>query len=387
MHTNSASAASGQRLWLALAWCLAAVVAPATAMDAIDDDMAPIVVEPAKSATLQQLMTKLHSERLVYVGETHTAFADHRIQLQVLRSMAARPEGLALGVEWFQARFQPFLDDYIAGRSDEAEMLRKTEYYDRWRFDYRLYRPIMRFAREKRIPVIALNASKELTSAISRDGINGLPVAMREELPDSYDVNDHDYEKHLRETFAMHKVEESAFQRFVEVQLTWDESMAQRVAKYLDEHPGGRMLVLAGKGHIGGRHGIPNRVARRTGTDGKTIVRYTPNAAAFDQADFLLLADDEPLPPAGMLRVMLDERDEGVFIAGFGDASPAEGAGVKKGDRLLAINDIPIRHFVDVKLAMLDQPPGREVTVKLLRDPLIGGERTVELTVALAGAD
>ena len=68
-------------------------------------------------------MTKLRSERLVYVGETHTAVADHRIQLDVLRAMASRPEGLALGVEWFQARFQPVLDDYIAGRIDEAEML------------------------------------------------------------------------------------------------------------------------------------------------------------------------------------------------------------------------------------------------------------------------
>ncbi|MGB5670038.1 MAG: iron-regulated protein, partial [Sedimenticolaceae bacterium] len=50
--------------------------------------MTPIVVDPEKSATLPELMTQLASERLLYVGETHTAYADHLLQLEVLRGMA-----------------------------------------------------------------------------------------------------------------------------------------------------------------------------------------------------------------------------------------------------------------------------------------------------------
>ncbi|MCB1801076.1 MAG: ChaN family lipoprotein [Gammaproteobacteria bacterium] len=360
------------------------LASPASA-DAEATAIQPIVVQPAKSATLQELMTKLRSERLVYVGETHTDMADHNVQLAVLRGMASRSEGLAIGVEWIQARFQHVLDDYIAGRIDEAGMLRGTEYYQRWRFDYRLYRPIMRYAREKGIPVIALNASRELTSAISQHGINSLPPDVRKELPDSYDVTDKVYETRLRETFALHGGDDdSAFQRFVEVQLTWDESMAQRVAEYLRDHPDGSMLVLAGKGHIGGRNGIPNRVTRRTGLRGATIVRYNPAAGGLDEADHLVLAPNESLPPSGMLRVMLDERDEGVFIDGFSRSSPAESAGMKKGDRLLSINGHAIRHFVDVKVAMIDQRPGNEVAVRVLRDPLLGGERTLEMKIPLA---
>ena len=34
---------------------------------------------------------------------------------------------------------------------NEADMLKQTEYYDRWRFDYRLYRPIVQFAKDKGI--------------------------------------------------------------------------------------------------------------------------------------------------------------------------------------------------------------------------------------------
>jgi len=348
--------------------------------------MTPIVVEPAKSATLPELMTKLRSERLVYVGETHTAYADHLLQLEVLRGMAARPEGLAIGVEWFQKRFQHVLDDYLADRIDEAEMLRRTEYYDRWRFDYRLYRPIIRFAKDKGIPIIALNASRELTSEIRRVGINDLPAALRAELPDSYDVSDKAYEGLLREMFDMHESsEDGVFQRFLEVQLTWDESMAQVVADYLEANSAGRMLVLAGRGHVAGRSGIPNRVTRRTGIRGAVIVTFSPSGRLFNTADYLILANDQSLPPAGLMRVLLDERDGGVFIKGFGEDSPAEAAGVQAGDRILTINGESVEHFADVKIAMIDQQPGSEIELGLQRKGLFGGEQAVTLRLKLAG--
>ncbi len=347
--------------------------------------MTPIVVQTENSATLPELMTKLRSERLVYVGETHTAFADHLLQLEVLRGMASRPEGLALGVEWFQARFQPVLDKYLAGEIDEAEMLRQTEYYQRWRFDYRLYRPIIRFAREKGIPIIALNASQELTGEIRRVGINGLSEEMRAELPDSYDVNDKGYEDQLREMFKAHQSDDGMFERFVEIQLTWDETMAQHVADYLKSNPGGRMLVLAGKGHIGGRSGIPNRVTRRTGMAGKSIASFNPASRMFNTADYLVLANEQSLPPAGLMRVMLDTREEGVFVDGFTGGSPAKAAGVEKGDMITAINGEPIRHFVDVKIAMIDQQPGSDVEVTLKRDRFLGGEKTETVRFQLAG--
>ena len=362
--------------------------------NALADDgmpvMTPIVVQMDKSATVPELMSKLRSERLLYVGETHTAFADHLLQLEVLRGMADRPEDLAIGVEWFQARFQPVLDSYLAGEIDEAEMLRQSEYYQRWRFDYRLYRPIIRFAKEKGIRIIALNASQELTGGIRRAGINGLPKDLRDELPDSYDVNDKDYEAQLREMFKAHQSrmqqsDEAAFERFVEVQLTWDETMAQHVAEYLDSNPDGRILVRAGKGHVGGRSGIPNRVARRTGIKGKTIASFTPASRMFNTADYLVLANEQALPPAGLMRVMLDTREGGVFVDGFTHGSPAKAAGLEKGDRITAINGDPIRHFADVKIAMIDKEPGSDIEVTLKRDRLLGSDKVETVSFQLVG--
>ncbi len=364
---------------------MSAILISAVAASETTTGQTPIVVETAKSATLPEVMSRLKGERVVYVGETHTAYADHLLQLDVLKAMAADSAPLAVGVEWFQARFQPVLDDYSAGRIDEAELLRRTEYYDRWRFDYRLYRPILQFAKDNGIPLVALNASRELTNEIRRVGIDGLSQEFKQDLPDGYDFADKAYADRLREMFKQHPAGDAQFDRFLEVQLTWDEMMAQRAADYLKANPDARMLVLAGKGHIGGRSGIPNRVARRTGIDGTVIGSFNPATAMFGEADFLVLINDQPLPPPGLMQIMLDERDEGVFVKDFSDGSPAEKAGVEKKDRIVKINDIPIDHYADVKIAMIDELPGNEVSVTVERDSLFRGKKTLSLSFKLGG--
>lgn len=382
--SNSSRCRAGRRALCAAALALGLAgempgIGEVQAMDAI-------VVEPADSATLPELVTKLATERVVYVGETHTAMADHQVQLEILRAMAEQPGELALGVEWFQHPFQPVLDDYLAGRIDESEFLRRSEYYERWRFDYRLYRPIMRFARDRGIPVFALNAPRELTRAISQAGIEGLDDQQRAGLPDSYDFDDAAYAEKLREVFRQHAAGSGDFQRFLEVQLTWDERMAQGVAEYLNGAPGRRMLVLAGRGHIAGRSGIPNRVTRRTGLRGATVVTFDPAGSLFNEADYMVLARELRLPPPGLMQVVLDERDGGVFVGGFGEGSPAESAGMQKDDRIAAIDGTPIEHFTDVKLVLLDRRPGEEVAVEVRRSGLFGGERELTLRFPLAGS-
>ena len=63
----------------------------------------------------------------------------------------------------------------------------------------------------------------------------------------------------------------------------------------------------------------------------------------------------------------------------------AKAAGVEEGDRLTAINGTPIRHFADVKIAMIDQQPGNDVEVTLKRDRLLGGEKTETVSFQLVG--
>lgn len=326
-------------------------------------------------------MPRIHAEQLIYVAETHTRNADHLLQLSVLRSLPA--ERLALGVEWLQARFQPVLDAFNAGRIDEAEMLRRTDYFNRWGFDYRLYRPIIRYAQAHHIPIIALNASHELTDAIHASGLDGLAPELKKELPDNYDYSDKSYERLLREIFEQHRREDASFERFREVQLTWDETMAQQIARYLKNHPEKQMLVLAGRGHVAGRHGIPNRVTRRSGIKGIIVGSYDPGLPVRRQADYLVLDQDQPLPPRGMMGALLDIGEGRIVIQDFTPGSAAQEAGLESGDRIVAVDGQSTGDFTHFKLLMLDKQPGDEVSVSVIRTGFLGGETRKTFQFAL----
>jgi uncharacterized iron-regulated protein len=346
------------------------------------------VVETASSVRVEELINKAVSQRVIFVGESHSSVEDHMLQYKVLQAMVSSKRSFSIGVEWFQQPFQPALDDYIAGNIDENELLRRTEYYKRWSFDYRLYRPIMRFARKHGIRVLALNASRELTDTIMKSGIEALPDKFREQLPSSYDFEESEYTRLLNTMFG--KPDEDAhplgggFQRFLEVQLTWDETMAERAARFLDKHKDSSLLIFAGRGHthLGA---IPARVTRRTGIKGISLLNFQANTP-FNSADYLILAEEQQLPPQAIIGVMIQEQDDGVYVSGFSKDSHAASAGIQANDRILAIDDNVVKTLVDLKLSLIDMLPGDEVSLLLLRQQ-DAGERSLKVTLKLTARD
>ena len=141
------------------------------------------VLDLKRLSALQEILPALADRRVVYVGETHDRYAHHLTQLEIIKAMHAVHPRLAIGMEMFQQPFQAYLDDYVAGRLSEREMLVATEYYRRWRYDYRLYALILRYARDNGLPVVALNVAGELVEQVRAHGIDGLDAADRARLP------------------------------------------------------------------------------------------------------------------------------------------------------------------------------------------------------------
>ena len=262
-------------------------------------------------------------------------------------------------MEWFQQPFQQHLDDYIAGKISEKQMLHLTEYFERWGYDYRLYRPVMQYAREHNIPIIALNASTELRKALSNSGISELPAELKKQLPESYDWSDKDYEKRLRKVLEQHPNYKGTFESFLRGQLTWDESMAERTAEYLMQNPGSRMLVLAGAGHIEFGSGIPNRIKRRIDVKLVSImVAEGMLGISSDMADYLVISEARELEPVGLIGAYLNNTSEKVIISGFSKNSAIRDAGLKEGAVIVGVDDEMIRSNADFRLAMLNKRAG-----------------------------
>lgn len=319
-----------------------------------------------QTTDLASLTPALSKYRVIIVGESHDRYEHHLLQLDVIKAIHNSAPKIAIGMEMFQRPFQPVLDQYIKGEIDETTMLEQTEYFKRWRFDYRLYAPILRYAREHGIPLIALNISKDITDQISEDGLDSLSADLKNQLPKHIERNNAAYDARIGAVFAGHPgADKKDIQRFRDIQLIWDEGMAETAANYLSRHPASKMIILAGAGHVAYRDGIPNRLERRIKQRPASLLPADAAPLEPGIADYLLFPTMQELPKPGLIGVSLEPTENGMQVAGFSDQSAGKSAGIKKGDILVNIDGRKIQDMQDVQLAMWNKSIGDTVTIKL----------------------
>lgn len=223
----------------------------------------PAVLQP------QTVDLELATANIIYLGETHDSKADHQAQLEIIQRLHQKQPQIALALEMFQRPFQGVINDYLAGKLTEAELLAKTEYEKRWGFPWELYAPILRYAKTHQIPILAINVPTEITRQVARNGLEKLTEADKRWIPpiDELDLSNSEYRAMLLSVFQQHQQaglgNADAFERFLAAQVLWDETMAESIAQFVRSHPQTQVIVLAGQRHIMYGYGIPNRVQRR----------------------------------------------------------------------------------------------------------------------------
>ena len=217
----------------------------------------------------QKIIKTLTKSDIVYLGETHDSLEDHQAQLDIIKKLYQKQKKIAIALEMFQRPYQEFLDRYLAGEITETELRTKTEYDRRWGFDWEYYAPILRFAKENKLPLIALNTPTEISRKVSREGLKKLTATELEFIPPTaeIDTSNPEYRQMLLEFYQQHSQgghgNSKGFDKFVLAQVLWDETMAEAIAQFYQKNPQYKIVVLAGKGHIIYGYGIPDRVARR----------------------------------------------------------------------------------------------------------------------------
>jgi uncharacterized iron-regulated protein len=339
-------------------------------------------MEVSAVKALPEMIREVADKKIVYVGESHDRFSHHLVQLEIIRALHRMGKKVAIGMEMFQRPFQGALDDYLGGRIDERAFLRQSEYFQRWKFDYRLYRPILQFARAEKIPVAALNIQREITEKVGKTGLDSLSEEEKKLIPLQMDFSDRVYRERLERIFREHpSFEAKNFDFFLQAQIVWDETMAESVDRFLKKNPGYQMVVLAGSGHLAYGSGIPRRAARRNGLDYSILLN--DGDLEKDSAHFIL--NPAPVPLEGTPRLMITLADEKgpPVIQGFSHGSVSEKAGLRKGDRILALDRVPVQGFDDVRIELLSKEKGDRVRVKILRKEPPGTEIDMEFEVIL----
>jgi uncharacterized iron-regulated protein len=352
----------------------------------------PSGIETSKSKTFNDIIAKLSNYQVIYIGESHTSYEDHQLQLEIIRALYEQDPRLAIGMEMFTRPKQSVLDRYMAGELDEKSFLKESHYFKSWRFDYRLYREIINFARHNHLTVIALNLEKNIVSQVFK---NGGPNSLDDEdanlLPADRKLDEPGYRERIESAFMMHAGQEQNgdFSGFLQAQALWDETMAETIVEYLKAHPDQRLVIIAGRGHVDKINAIPPRVARRLPVSQAVVINSIGSASESESADFVFFSPPAGLSPFPLLGVMLEdtEDEEGVLVTALNPKGRAKGAGIREKDTILTIDAEPVNDMEDVKIEMLYKVKSDSVTVRVRRRSFPFGFKELDIDVPLKSAN
>ncbi len=349
--------------------------------------------------SFDRVMDQLEKSRVIYVGEVHTDYGCHLLQLRIIQALFQADPNLAIGMEMFPRSSQKALDGYINGTiKSEKEFLRKSHYFSVWGYDYRLYQGIIGYARLHKIPIIGLNLDKKIVSQVFRRGnMDGLSEKQLKAIAPERNLDVPGYRQRLARAFAAHDltgVGRKHFDGFIQAQSIWDETMAQTIADYLIAHPGKKMVVIAGIGHVYKNSAIPPRVARRLPVRQSVVAGIGFGDTGLlpgQRLDYLLQTQDISLKPAAEIGVFLkvekNKKKAGTTMVRVVKVSPygkAGQAGLQENDIIQSIDGREIQTIADLKIALFGKAPGDIVTLQVLREHILLPDEELQLKVKLS---
>jgi uncharacterized iron-regulated protein len=219
-------------------------------------------VENREVIDVKTMIGEINNTPLVFVGERHDAPAHHELQLEILKAKLAQGKQLAIGMEMFDDANQRALDAWVAGKVPEPAFRRLFEMS--WRnISWELYCDIFRFARAEKIPIVALNAPRELVQKVAHSGFGSLTVKELDQLPVGIDAEVSDtYLDFIRAAYPVHRGNPDGFRYICEAQMLRNRVMARRISEYFLLHPETSMVVIAGGGHAREKGGVPAELKR-----------------------------------------------------------------------------------------------------------------------------
>jgi uncharacterized iron-regulated protein len=292
---------------------------PVIAMALPDFDsftMAQVNGDGVKAVGVDQAADILKDYDVIIIGELHDHIANHLAEMELMDALHARAPLLALSMEQFDRDVQPVVDDYLAGKIGEETLKTRGRAWNNYAEDYR---PLVEFAKEHGLPVIAANAPESLVRCVAQQGLNylaALPPSERKWAAATIQVDDPLYRKeflqflgsdtaHAGPSAAGKNSAGTRADRLFAAQVTRDDTMAESIATYIGANPGHKVIHITGVFHVADGLGTVERLKSRMPNLKIALVVpvevSNPEAPAvtpedIEGADFAILLRPEPKP-------------------------------------------------------------------------------------------
>ncbi|MCS7074076.1 MAG: ChaN family lipoprotein, partial [Bacteroidia bacterium] len=245
-----------------------------------------------KAVTFQTVLAEMGKADVFFFGELHNNPIAHWLTYELVYQHGQKTfHQFVIGMEMLETHQQEVLNAYLQGKID-TDTWESEKLWQNYKTDYK---PIIEYAKQNRVPVIATNIPRQYARIVNRFGLDSLVA-----LPDSekkffmklpIEIPQTQSYENMKTMFHDGKNPEQQ-NRFVAAQAVKDATMAERI---LQHHKKGQLFFhLNGSYHSDDREGIlwylkkanPNlKLLTLTTVESETMKK--PQPAILQKADFI----------------------------------------------------------------------------------------------------
>lgn len=193
-----------------------------------------------KAVDFGKMIRQLEKYDVVLFGEYHNSSIVHWLQLKTTEALYEKVgDRLMLGAEMFERDNQEAINRYLNGGSDDKKLAEEARLWKNHPTDYK---PLLDFAKSKKLPVVATNVPRRYASTVARKGVDSLILEPHEKewvvkLPYVVTLETPGYEE-MKSMMGDHAGGKAM--NFVAAQAIKDATMAESIVQRLES---GKLLL------------------------------------------------------------------------------------------------------------------------------------------------
>lgn len=194
-----------------------------------------------KIITFDKMVDELSTYDIVLFGEFHDNSINHWLELRLAKSLFQKKGNqLILAAEMFERDNQIALNNYLSGKLKEEQLKDSLRLWSNFKTDYK---PLVDFAKDKKLTFIASNIPRRYASIVAKKGLDSLQTVSTKEksfmmkLPIEVSLETPGYVE-MKEMMGAHAGGD--VMNFVAAQAVKDATMAESIAQIYQP---GKLLV------------------------------------------------------------------------------------------------------------------------------------------------
>ena len=198
--------------------------------------------------TIDKIVTDMADADVLFFGEEHNDSAAHYLENKIFRALHAQyADKVVLSMEMFETDGQLGLNEYLTGFINEDRFSRDVRLWS----NYKDYRPMIEYAKQNKIPVIAANPPRRYANLVTRRGMRSLDSLSKDAKkylpPLPYDT----LSGHYREKFMdiMKGTPGTGSQNIYYSQSLWDAGMSYSIYSFLKKNKRKKVFHCVGGFH------------------------------------------------------------------------------------------------------------------------------------------